>query len=275
MAVLWSATGRPLVAQVYRLRVVTRDCDAASCRLVIGYASAVAVGRYNPGKEILVTARHAVDGTVHRLDLDIDGAWRPAVVLARSDDGSDLALLGLNHGVALPSVEVARQTPAASELVSLSGFPQAAGERRRMARVSAGTGGDWLTLDGPSLPGESGGGVFDADGRLAGVIFGTAPPSRPTCTLAVPAAAIRRLFRAAFHADPPCRPAPPVPPIASNPPIERERFEQIAADLTRRIERLERATIPVEILAPDGRLLDRREYTLGNPIQLRLIPKRE
>jgi hypothetical protein len=272
-ATLVSAMGRAADAQVYRLRVTTRDCGPASCRLVTAYASAVAVGRYNPGKEILLTARHAVAGTLHRLEIDIDGTWRSAVVLAQADDGSDLALIGLSHDGKLPAVEIARQAPATGEALSLVGFPQGNGPRQRTARVHSGSSGELLTLTGPSTPGESGGGVLDADGRLAGVIFGTAPPAHPTSTLAVAPLAIHRLFRSAFGAAPPCHPTPSEPRPSLPPDAERVRLAQSVAELTRRLDRLERTPIPVEILAPDGRVLDRHEYPLGETIQLRLTPR--
>ena len=47
------------------------------------------------------------------------------------------------------------------------------------------------------------------------------------------------------------------------------------AAILNRLQRLEETEIPVQILTPEGKVLDEARYRLGQPLQFRLIPKRE
>ncbi len=99
LTILFLAMNRGLASDgteaVYRLRIVSTECERESCRVTTAYASAVAIGHYNPGKEILVTAAHAVDGNPRKLEVDINGRWTPGSVLAVSKEHHDLALIGV------------------------------------------------------------------------------------------------------------------------------------------------------------------------------------
>ncbi len=294
---------------VYRLRIVSTDCQRQSCQVTTAYASAVAIGHYNPGKEILVTAAHAVRGNPQKMELDVDGEWIPAVLLGLASGGHDLALIGTTAGDRqLNTVALTTTTLATNETVTLAGFPGGGELHRRSGRVMRSQfGSQILSIATPSRPGDSGGGVFNDQDELAAVIFATAPVRHPTYTLATDANAIRELIRTTFQADPPkvrLARLPPTPKSTLKPSATcrcQQYFAQIetltkrvqtleaelnnlraeppeisARDLLpleQRLRRIEDIQIPVQVLTPDGKVQAEAKYRLGEPIQLRLIPR--
>ncbi|WP_166830920.1 S1 family peptidase [Thalassoroseus pseudoceratinae] len=296
---------------VYRVRIVSSECVGQSCRVTTAYASAVAIGHYNAGKEILVTAAHAVRGNPRKIELDIHGKWTQATVLGISDGQHDLALIGVTlTDQQLQTVSLAKTMSAANESVTLAGFPGGETLHRRTSHVMRTQwGSQILTVATPSRPGDSGGGVFNARAELTAVIFATAPVRHPTFTLATDANAVRQLIRSTFQADPPTGrhthlPAYPRPYVSSRRPSETCHCQEYLAQLAKRLQTLEselnamKATlaevsshdlepieqrlqqleniqIPVQVLTPNGTIQSEAKYRLGEPIQLRLIPRRQ
>lgn len=327
-------------AQVHRLRVRFQDCDARSCQWQTAYCSCVAIGRYQPGKEIFASAAHCVQHANSDVAIEIDGHWRTTVVLARAKDGIDLALLGVNvPGEAAVTVTLAANRPQPGTTVVLRTYPRGGALQVRNGELIASRYPQLpIVVDRPSVPGESGGAVLLKDGRLAGIVSATGPMPNPRLTLASGPRQLRQLIRDTFQADPPgeyqqpsnpqssnhgaeptlrvptlpgvsgaCSPpncaCQPCPGLAASVDIARLRAElnalrqqlarleqershappasddepsQVAwQQLDQRLRRLEQLKIPVQILAADGRIIEEAAYPLGEPIPLRLIPKRE
>jgi hypothetical protein len=285
--------GRNALADVHPLRAISQTCRFQSCQRTIAYGSAVSIGRTTAGEDVFLTAAHCTSGNAPRIEIGIQGQWHPATILARAENPIDVALLGVDFlGTAISGARIA-ETPAESGTeVSLTGFPQGGTYRRRTGTVIADRFAEYdLVIDQPASPGESGGGIFNAQGELVGIIAATAPAESPTQTLAVGITPIRKLLNQAFTA---CRPIGPQPSPAAKPAAEiaklqreldelRTRLkalESLAAKpappdpfVLERIERLEQLEIPVQVLTPDGELLDEARYRLGQPLQFRLIPK--
>lgn len=298
---------KPLSADVHPLRVVSQTCQQESCRRTSAYGSAVSIGRDASGREVFLTAAHCTRGTIVRIEIGIQGQWFPALLIARAESDVDLALLSVTFADSpIRAARIASAPAALGAEVTLTGFPQGGAFRKRMGKAIPHRFTDYdLVIDQPSLPGESGGGIFNDQGELVGLISATAPAESPRETLAVGLSQIRNLLERTFPV-PPCRakcpPASPAMiPAADFAKLERElnqlqarlaALEAQAAKLAalesqspkpaamdpawiRRLERLEQLEIPVQILSPEGQVLDESRYPLGQPLQFRLIPKRE
>lgn len=302
--------GSELQADVHPLRVVTQSCQDQSCQRVTAYGSAVSLGRLPAGQEIFLTAAHCVAGNIHRLEIGIQRRWYPAIVLTRQENQADIALLRVSFpGDPIPSVKLAESAASNGSQVTLTGFPNGGAYRRREGRVIPSRFLNYdLVIDQPSVPGESGGGIFNSRGELVGITSATAPAQAPTETLATGLTAIRRLLEQTFRTCPPCFRSTPSSPKSEDSAARiaeletelarlRTRLAALEAQrlqpspcgpmgpqgepgstdpaLLRRLERLEQTEIPVQILTPDGKVLDESRYRLGEPLQFRLIPKRE
>ncbi|MCA9070076.1 MAG: trypsin-like peptidase domain-containing protein, partial [Planctomycetaceae bacterium] len=298
-----------LQAAVHPLRVVTLSCQEDHCQWVTAYGSAVSIGPSTADQELFLTAAHCVAGKIHRLEIGIQRQWYPATVLARKENQADIAVLGVRSpGVPIQAVKLAETGVAQGSQVTLTGFPNGGAYRRREGTVIPSRYRNYdLVVNLPSVPGESGGGIFNSQGELVGITSATAPAHAPTHTLATGIASIRGLLGETLPTCPPCFRSPPKPQgqdIAA-------RIAELQTELTRlrvrlaaletqrpqpgppgptgpqgepgstdpailhRLERLEQTQIPVQILSPDGIVLDESRYHLGEPLQFRLIPKRE
>lgn len=306
--------GGVATGQVHPLRFLTNECGFAGCRLAEGRGSAVAIGRHNAGKELFLTAGHCVRGQIARVEVGIGGTWRPAVVLGTAcDQGQDLAVLGVNsRGEPVRCAAVAGADALVGARVTLAGFPGGLGFRTREAVVvEHGYQSVDLVVNVPTVPGESGGGVFNERGELAGIISATGPLPRPEQTLATGARRIRAFLEETLAKMPDCggrragseqprsagevarllaeieglrarvaelESRRPVPGPAGPPGPAGERGPPGPAggsdeELRRRVEALEQARIPVQILAADGSVVDEASYRVGEVIRLKLAPK--
>lgn len=294
----WIGATGAVLADVHPLRVVSQTCGAQSCQRTTAYGSAVSIGRTSVGQEIFLTAAHCTQGAAPRIEIGIQGQWHLAAILARAENHADIALLSLNFtGTQINAAPIAKAAAEVGTEVSLTGFPQGGPFRKRTGTVIPGRFADYdLVINQPSLPGESGGGVFNPDGELVGIISATAPAESPTLTLAVGVTRIRQLLNQAFPATPRSRSFCPPSLPANDPSAEivelRRELDQLRTRLAamesqaamptepdpallRRIERLEQLEIPVQILTPEGEILDEARYRLGQPLQFRLIAKPE
>lgn len=157
----------------------------------------------------IVTNRHVVAGAsggdlAVRLGVQFSGSpqvW-PAD-LVRTDESSDLALLRVRNLVggnpAVPGINTRADTLASGAPVLLLGFPFAApaddpdGPLPRAlstAGVIRGRQAGRLEIQGWGAEGASGSPVFDATGRVAGVLFGASGVDDERYLVAVPASAL-------------------------------------------------------------------------------------
>ena len=125
------------------------------------------------GYSLVLTCRHVADGggaasVTH-------AGERLAANLMAVDDRDDLALVWLTGE--LPVAVLATDYPAAGEKLTLWGY--SGGELNAKTGKAMGYGGARLLTGGPvyeagflSIPGDSGGGVFNARGELVGINWG-------------------------------------------------------------------------------------------------------
>jgi S1-C subfamily serine protease len=162
----------------------------------------------------VVTNRHLVqdaDGTrARRLAVIFADTreWRPAR-LVRAADTEDLALLQVGDGAPTPAVVgLADAPPRVGAPVALMGYPlgietpmEGSGTRiTARATLGAGTVGkvldEVLQVDAFASQGSSGSPVFDAEGRVVGVVYGGAAESGGRIVYAVPLARLRAFLAA-------------------------------------------------------------------------------
>jgi serine protease Do len=156
--------------------VVNVSVDGASVRLGSGFAV---------GPDEVVTARHLViDAASHVLIRDLDGRTLPAAVVG-VDARTDLALLSVPGAHFQPNALGATDGLRIGDPVFAIGNPYGLGHslsvgvvggRGRRLQVAQGDDVprvDFLQMSIPLNPGNSGGPVFDAGGRVVGVLSGT------------------------------------------------------------------------------------------------------
>ena len=168
------------------------------------------------GDGIMITNRHNVRGEngdrrARRLAIQFTESsqvWRGRIVATHPD--ADLAAIQV-EGIAgrVPAVAIPGPAPAprGGDPVAIIGFPlgtalpmRSAGEQNVVrATLTAGTVSkalpDLLQIDGYGAQGASGSPVFDADGRLVGVLYGGETSSNGRIVYAVPVNYVTALLR--------------------------------------------------------------------------------
>jgi len=167
----------------------------ASVLMVHGHLSR---GRVQQGSGVVIapflvaTNAHVVEGT---RDISVkQGGTTWTVTEVRVDRSRDLCLLTV-PGLTAPPVEAAPEPSAPGQTVVVVGFPGGQGPIASQGRLR----GIWchgayrlLQSDAITLPGNSGGGLFDESGRLLGLTTLTFAPS-PRLNFSVPVAWIQEL----------------------------------------------------------------------------------
>jgi S1-C subfamily serine protease len=153
----------------------------------VGVGSGVVVGRIDAEHYAVVTAAHVARYGHPRVTLFGHGHERPQVQLTFADrNGDDLAMLVVRSRVPLPVAPLALRDPSAGARLQVVGHPYA-----RTWTVTRATYAPAQVLSKALRPlvtvdttrwicrgcdrGNSGSGIYDPQGRLAGVIYAAAP----------------------------------------------------------------------------------------------------
>lgn len=186
-------------ADIHPLKANLRDCGPRSCQVGTAYGSAVSVGGYQPGEQLFLTCAHCVQNATS-VSVGVSQQWRQVRVLATSQQ-SDLAILSLSYSGTINTSRIAPTDATGGEAVTLTGFPNGGGFRKRTAKVVPNRYSRIdLVIGQPSQQGESGGGIFNARGELVGLISLTSEIS----TLGPGVRSIRAIFQSHFGKLPPC-----------------------------------------------------------------------
>jgi len=292
-------------AQVSVLQAKYRECRAGSCSVICSYGTAVNIGERpdRPGHYVFATAFHNVED-VFAAEPSSRGIWIndgrgyvPAEFLCKSAK-ADLALLSIPSRD--PAVWRVIGLPSDVRDVESYGFPgtQRAIRRLSYSNVRAAVPGepnfiaDFTQHGGPSR-GDSGGPVVLAGTRMViGILWGNDGGHM----WFVGGDEIVRVYNRCFAGwgesaggegseglvPIPQKPVPqprepdPVTQPHSHPALA-ERVKQLEADnrtLTLKMNALQAgldtATVPVELIDPDGKVVSREEYPLGTPLRFRV-----
>ncbi len=130
---------------------------------------------------LVLTAAHVVAGAAGPVTVRLGTGAEEAGTIVGFDPARDLAALAVPAGFGRP-VELGQAGPGVTgQILSVGREGAVVGVRHEVLRVITATGDDIygdgdvsrqaLELAADTLPGMSGGGVFDADGALLGIVF--------------------------------------------------------------------------------------------------------
>lgn len=153
----WTGILKTVTKQVPRLEILAEGAEHP------GICSGVVL---NAVSGYVLTAAHCVDGTPEQLSITVNGRHAE---IARKNRLLDLAVLRFS-----PEGEVAMllapKTPEPGTPIGVAGYMLGSDRLRFQFGMLAGVEKDGgLVIDGVVLPGDSGGPIFDADGRLVGM----------------------------------------------------------------------------------------------------------
>jgi thiol-disulfide isomerase/thioredoxin len=173
-----------------------QDLSRVGCELRIDFTN-TGNAMFSPGSGInteygVVTCWHCVEN--HPFEVECDGEVARGTVIAR-DVGSDVALISVPWKKPHPTVGIS-EAVAAGELKCIArgrdGFIGIEDYKILERRWSFD--GEKILVDKPFFAGQSGGGMVDDRGDLAGIISGNHIVSKPFRGLVIPAEAIRRVI---------------------------------------------------------------------------------
>jgi len=197
-----AATAPAAVTQAEERAVTIRTTGCGDASVTTG--SGVVIGQAN-----VITAAHVVVGAT---DVFVEGVDEPAAVFLL-DKSRDLALIKA-PGVDAEPVELVEVREGDEVWVvgaATSGTVGATVARRLVmdvddVRATSSSERSGYELDAAIAGGDSGAGVFDADGRLAGIVFAV-PSERTSASFAVDATEIEAVLASTGHAEHRCDPA--------------------------------------------------------------------
>lgn len=153
----WTGILKTVSQQVPRLEILAEGAEQP------GICSGVVL---NADSGYLLTAAHCVDGKPEQLSITVNGRHAE---IARKNRLLDLAVLRFTPDGEL-AMRLAPKTPEPGTAVGVAGYLLGSERLRFQFGMLAGVERDGgLVIDGVVLPGDSGGPIFDIDGRLVGM----------------------------------------------------------------------------------------------------------
>lgn len=137
----------------------------------------------------VITCSHCIKSTT--VQVECDGEVATGTVIAR-DAASDVALVSVPWKRVHPSVGIASANPSGSLQCVARSREGSLYVEQRTVRGSDSLGG-MLLVDPPFISSQSGGGLIDSNGDLAGIVSGNVVDREPFRGLVIPADAIRSL----------------------------------------------------------------------------------
>lgn len=175
-------------AREVTLRVRNRGCGG------VATGSAIALG-----DDLLVTNRHVIEGA-EVLEVNTWDGRLLTVEVAQAALSHDIAVARVPEG--LPeAAEVAEEDPQPGDEIVVAGYPGGGALTirdgqvlRHTTDVMFGAEAGAIAFDAEVAPGNSGGPVLDAEGRVVGVVYALSPEAR--VGYAVPVSALRDALEA-------------------------------------------------------------------------------
>ncbi|MBS0202805.1 MAG: trypsin-like peptidase domain-containing protein [Planctomycetes bacterium] len=293
------------MAETVCVRVVRQDCNGSSCQRITEYGSAVVVSEGKPGEWRAITADHVLEHSARgNTWVAVGGEWRPVFAVYRVDGAGDSAFLGFRYDGQLSTVPTATEDTEVGpgDTIVYDGFAEGRTYQRIGGQiVSSGV----AQCKARPAHGQSGGGVY-SNGVLIGTVTGfdkagnlvyepvgrfrrrcvsvwgywiaTCKPVRPQ--LKIPSTGSPEVA----PPPPPEKPIVALPAVPSTPPgptapsVTKEDLKTLTdaiADLKKDLTAVRNTKIPVQVLTADGSVISQDTVNLGDPIKLRLVPKKQ
>lgn len=160
-----------LASQAFATSVCVRVYDPST--RIEGFGSAVIVQSNSDGKWMAITARHVLDGaTADTTSVFIDDEWVGVnhIYLLKSDD--DAAFFTFTHERQFKVPAIVEQDLGPGAAIRWTGYSDGRKYERFRGTVSQVQTVGFATGEVRPRQGQSGGGVYDQHGRLAGVVTG-------------------------------------------------------------------------------------------------------
>jgi hypothetical protein len=130
----------------------------------------------NQSQGLVLTNWHVIRDTRSAVLVQFPDGFQSAGTVIRHDEAWDLAALVIWKPAAAP-IPLAEQPPQIGELLTIAGFGRGAyraqsGPCTEYLSPGAGYAKEFVELSATARQGDSGGPILDADGKLAGVLFG-------------------------------------------------------------------------------------------------------
>lgn len=155
--------------------------STAYVAVVGGHGTGIVIA---PGK--ILTAKHVVFDEP-KIEVEFaDGTKRPATVLWMADGETDAATIAVDTAGITPATVDCR-APRLGESVVSYGHPLSMRNVATFGRISNTEEPDGILMDLAIAPGNSGGGIWSADGKLIGIAVAIATmPAHPMLPIAIP-----------------------------------------------------------------------------------------
>jgi hypothetical protein len=278
----------------------TQKCTQFGCEN--GAGSGVVIGKTDKGHYVIATAKHVIAGVQKASICVAENDWRPCTAIYPLPGIYDAGFVTLDYDGNLDAVDILEDDPSPGESMTFSGFSGGTDYEKGRGKIQS----LGVARTTPRVQhGQSGGGVYDAEGRLIGIVNAYDAQGH---LLYAPMGEVRKtclrewkIFwgRCVPRRRPPQQQPPPdLGPVDPTPlpdaPIPltgrdgkdgkdgrdgKDADEAIIVSLTQQLTTikaelaaLKASKIPVQILNPDGTIFDQAEYELGKPIKLQLAP---
>lgn len=173
--------------------VASNDLTRFGCEIRVDFSD---TGRemFSPASGInteygVLTCWHCVKN--HPFEVECEGEVVRGQVIA-SDAAADLALIAVSWSKPHPTVKIGATVGNSLQCVARSRDGTITAEARTV--IGTDSTGQQIMVEPPFIASQSGGGLIDSEGNLAGIVSGNTIAQKPYKGLAIPVSAVRRLI---------------------------------------------------------------------------------
>jgi hypothetical protein len=143
----------------------TQKCTQFGCEN--GAGSGVVIGKTDKGHYVIATAKHVIAGVQKASICVAENDWRPCTAIYPLPGIYDAGFVTLDYDGNLDAVDILEDDPSPGESMTFSGFSGGTDYEKGRGKIQS----LGVARTTPRVQhGQSGGGVYDAEGRLIGIV---------------------------------------------------------------------------------------------------------